>query len=110
MAYLGLLAENNRNIAIYGNLIIDTSVDDHIFALDATTGELVWETKIFDYKKNPARQSSGPIIADGRAISGRSCRPRGGPDTCVITAHDGGIGISFSGPPIVSRWPSVAER
>ena len=31
----GLLGSNNRNIAIYGNLIIDTSVDLHLFALDA---------------------------------------------------------------------------
>ena len=35
----GFLSQNNRNIAIYANLIIDTSVDDHIFALDAETGE-----------------------------------------------------------------------
>ena len=78
MGYVGALAENNRNLAIYENLIIDTSVDDYIFALDARTGELVWETLIHDYKKKPAIQGSGPIIADGRAISGRSCRPLGG--------------------------------
>ena len=36
---IGALADVNRNIAIYGTLIIDTSVDDHVFALDATTGE-----------------------------------------------------------------------
>ncbi len=92
MGYLGALAENNRNLAIYDNLIIDTSVDDYIFALDARTGELVWETQILDYKKKPATQGSGPIIADGRAISGRSCRPLGGPDACVITAHDAKTG------------------
>jgi len=32
----------NRNLAIYGNTIIDTSADDHVFALDATSGKLVW--------------------------------------------------------------------
>ena len=30
----------NRNLAIYDNLIIDTSVDDYVFALDAITGDL----------------------------------------------------------------------
>src|SRR5436190_15541917 len=30
----GYLAENNRNIAIHGTYIIDTSVDDHVFAID----------------------------------------------------------------------------
>ena len=82
----------NRNLAIYDNLIIDTSVDDYVFALDATTGELVWETEILDYKVNPANQSSGPIIANGKVISGRSCMPRAGPEACVITAHDARTG------------------
>ena len=39
-----ILAEASRNIAIYDNLIIDTSNDGWVFALDATTGRLVWET------------------------------------------------------------------
>ena len=45
----GGLVTNNRNIAIYGTLIIDTSVDDHVFALDAEPGEMEWETEILDY-------------------------------------------------------------
>ena len=90
--YVLSLSENNRNIAIYGNLIIDTSGDDYVFALDATTGQLVWETQILDYTVNPAMQTSGPIIANGKVISGRSCMPQGGPDACVITAHDAATG------------------
>ena len=86
------LWQNNRNIAIYGSFIIDTSVDDHIFALDAATGRLAWETEILNYQVNPAMQSSGPIVADGKVISGRSCMPAAGPDGCVITAHDPATG------------------
>ena len=82
------LWENNRNIAIYGSTILDTSADDHIFALDAETGRMVWETQVLDYQTHPATQSSGPIVADGKVVSGRSCMPAGGPDACVITAHD----------------------
>ena len=82
------LWQNNRNIAIYGSTILDTSADDHIFALDAETGRLVWETQVLDYRTHPATQSSGPIVADGKVVSGRSCMPAGGPDACVITAHD----------------------
>ena len=85
---IGSLIDTNRNLAIYGHLIIDTSADDYIFALDATTGELVWETQILDYKVNPANQTSGPIVANGKVISGRSCAPKGGPNACVIVAHD----------------------
>ena len=68
----------NRNLAIYDDLIIDTSVDEFVFALDAKTGELVWETQVLDYRTHPANQSTGPIIADGKVISGRSCMPAAG--------------------------------
>src|SRR5262245_57511611 len=40
----------NRNVAIWGSFIIDTSADDFAFALDAQTGKLAWETKILDYQ------------------------------------------------------------
>ena len=91
----GGLLDNNRNIAIYGNVIIDTSADDSVFALDAATGELAWETRILDYRTNPAHQTSGPIVADGKIFSGRGCLPRGGPDACVITAHDAATGAEL---------------
>ena len=83
-----VLSEGNRNIAIYDNLIIDTSADDYVFALDVLTGRMVWETQILDYTKNPAHQTSGPIIANGKVISGRGCMPEAGPDACIIAAHD----------------------
>ena len=93
--YLGGLISVNRNVAIHGGLIIDTANDDYLFALDAASGELVWETKLFDYTRNPARHSAGPIVAGGKVISGRSCRPRRGPEACVIMAHDAGTGAEL---------------
>ena len=111
----GLLASNNRNIAIYDKLIIDTSVDDHVFALDATSGRLVWETQVLDYHTHPAIQGAGPIIANGKAVSGRSCSPVGGPDACVVTAHDAKTGaevwrrrtIPAPGEPGDETWGNV---
>lgn len=91
-AVVGGNARNNRNLAIYEDRIINTSDDNYIFALDALTGNLEWETEILDYQVNSATHSSGPIIADGLAISGRSCRPRGGPNACVIVAHNASTG------------------
>ncbi|NOT45323.1 MAG: PQQ-binding-like beta-propeller repeat protein [Acidobacteria bacterium] len=109
----------NRNLAIYGNLIIDTSADDFVYALDATTGQLAWETKILDYTMG-AQQTSGPIIANGKIISGRGCEPEGGPDACVITAHDARTGMELwrtrlipaPGEPGFDTWGDVpfAER
>ena len=113
--YIRGLADVNRNVAIHGSLIIDTSNDDYIYAVDATTGRLAWETEILDYKVNPARHSSGPIIADGLAVSGRSCRPWGGPEACVIVAHDAATGaerwrrrlVPAPGEPGDETWGSV---
>jgi alcohol dehydrogenase (cytochrome c) len=109
----------NRNLAIHGNLIIDTSADDFVYALDATTGELAWEHKILEYQKG-AQQTSGPIVAAGKIISGRGCEPEGGPEACIITAHDARSGkelwrtqtIPKAGDPGFDTWGDVpyAER
>lgn len=112
---VGFNARNNRNLAIYDRLIINTSDDNHVFALDALTGKVVWETEIFDYRVTTATHSSGPIIADGKVVSGRSCRPRGGPNACVIVAHDGLTGkevwrrrlIPAPGEPGDETWGNV---
>jgi alcohol dehydrogenase (cytochrome c) len=81
----------NRNIAIYGNTIIDTSQDNAVYALDAQTGKLAWQTQILDPTK-PANASSGPIIANGKIISGRQCQPGATHEGCIITAHDAKTG------------------
>ncbi len=77
----------NRNLAIYGNFILDNGADNYAYALDAQTGELAWETEILDYRLG-GQHSGGPIVANGKVVSGRSCAPRGGPEGCVIIAFD----------------------
>ena len=114
----GGLSGNNRNIAIYDNLIIDTSMDAHVFALSATSGDVVWDTQVLDYTVNPVLQGSGPIIANGKAITGRSCSQRGGPEGCVVTAHDAKTGaelwrrplIPAPGEPGDETWGDVAYK
>jgi alcohol dehydrogenase (cytochrome c) len=83
-----LVPSINRNIAIFGDKIIDTSQDDFLFALEATTGKLAWETRIVDYREAPAQETAGPLIANGKVFSTRGCEFKFSPDGCVITAHD----------------------
>ena len=90
--HVGGASGTDRTLAIYDNLILFTSNDDYIVAVDALTGKQVWQTMILDYRTKPAQQSNGPIIADGKAISGRGCFPGSGPTACVITAHDAKTG------------------
>jgi PQQ-dependent dehydrogenase (methanol/ethanol family) len=79
----------NRNLAIYGTLIFDHSADGYVYALDARTGKEAWASQIIDYRTG-VHQTSGPIIADGKVITGRACDPTplSSPEPCVITAHD----------------------
>jgi alcohol dehydrogenase (cytochrome c) len=111
----------NRNLAIHGNLIIDTSADGALYALDARTGKDVWSTQVLDYKTG-VHQTSGPIVADGKVFSGRGCEPlaTANPDACVIVAHDAQTGrelwrtrtIPGPGEPGNETWGDIpfAER
>ena len=81
-----------RNAAIWENLLIDTSADGFAYAIDIKTGKQVWEVKITDWKTQAASTSGGPIIADGKVISGRNCAREAGPDACVIVANDARTG------------------
>jgi alcohol dehydrogenase (cytochrome c) len=107
----------NRNLAIYADTIIDTSSDDFVFALDARTGELRWQTQILDYKRG-AQQTSGPIIANGKIISGRGCEPEGSAEACIITAHDARTGrelwrrrtIAAPGEPNGDSWGDLPDE
>ena len=56
--HVGANAAINQNIAIYDRFIINTSDDAYVFGLDAETGELAWETPIFDYTEISALHSS----------------------------------------------------
>ena len=100
-----------RNIAIFEDLVIGTSNDGSEFAVDARTGEPVWEVKL----TGPANTSSGPIIADGKVISGRACAPDSGPVGCVMIANDARTGkelwrtwtIAKPGEPGDETWGDV---
>ncbi len=79
---------SKRNLAIFETLLIDSSADGFVYAVDARTGKQVWETQVTDYKTQQASTSAGPIIAGGKVISGRNCAATAGPDACVIVAND----------------------
>jgi PQQ-dependent dehydrogenase (methanol/ethanol family) len=93
----------NRNLAIHGGLIYDLSSDDFLYALDAKTGEQVWESMIVPYSDGGEQQSSGPITADGKVFSSRGCEMDAGPDPCVITAHDAETGAELWRTPTIAR-------
>ena len=79
------LSDTQRNIAMWDDMIIHSTSDAAIIALDARTGQLMWETSVGDPRV--IAQTSGPLVIDGVAITGRACDPAL-PGGCFITGHD----------------------
>ena len=82
---IGSIGNITRNVAIYEDKIFHSTYDAHVIALDARTGQLVWETSVGDLEV--LGQTVGPLVVNGKAISGRACDPAL-PGGCYITAHD----------------------
>jgi alcohol dehydrogenase (cytochrome c) len=61
----------NRGAALYGDLVIFSTLDAQLVALDQATGKLVWKEKIDDYQGGYSN-TAAPIIANGLILTGVS--------------------------------------
>jgi alcohol dehydrogenase (cytochrome c) len=61
----------NRGAAIYGDNIYFGTLDARIVALNAKTGDTVWNKKIADYKAGYS-YTAAPLIVNGLVITGNS--------------------------------------
>src|SRR5262245_29185530 len=75
----------SKTLAIYDDMIYYTAPDSYVIALDARTGKLRWESKV-----DTRGHTSGPIVVEGKVISGGTCN--GGRVNCYIAAHDAKTG------------------
>ena len=73
-----------KSIAIYEGLILYPAPDGFLVALDARTGDVRWETKVFEHDSK-TQHTGGVLVADGKVITNRTCEQRAG---CFIAAHD----------------------
>jgi alcohol dehydrogenase (cytochrome c) len=81
------LASRLRSIAIAGDKVILATPNAHLVALDARTGNVVWDHTVADEKLG-YRYTSGPIVVKGRIIAGMTGCERYKDDVCFISAHD----------------------
>ena len=61
----------NRGAAVYDNLVIFSTLDAQLVALDQNTGKVVWKEKIADYAAGYSN-TAAPIIAKGLLLTGNS--------------------------------------
>lgn len=80
----------HRNLSIYQDKIYLNTSDAHVVAIDARTGDEVWDSNIggdagYEF-------TSGAIIADGKVVSGLTRCGVYRDDTCYIVALDANTG------------------
>lgn len=75
----------SRNIALYDNKVFVATHDAYLVALDAHTGQHLWETRLGDYRQ--MSHPTGPIVARGKVIIGSACGMNT-PGGCFISAYD----------------------
>ena len=80
-----------RNLAIYGENIYVATKDAYLVALNARTGETVWETQIADYHLGYTNVA-GVMVVEGKVINGINGCDRFHEESCFITAHDAATG------------------
>jgi alcohol dehydrogenase (cytochrome c) len=73
---------NNRGAALAGNRVFMVTDHAHIIALNASSGELVWETEMADWRQNYFATSAplvvGDLVVSGIAGGARRARLRRG--------------------------------
>ncbi|MDB6085881.1 MAG: hypothetical protein JWN43_3762 [Gammaproteobacteria bacterium] len=81
-----------RNMAIYGTTLFVPTLDNHLLALDAGTGKVIWD-HLIEQTPGILRLTSGPIVVRGKVIQGVSgCAGAGYPGGCFIVALDAQTG------------------
>jgi alcohol dehydrogenase (cytochrome c) len=79
----------NRGLAIYGRLVYLATLDDHVVALDAQTGAVVWNKTVAETGIGYA-MTSAPLVVGGRLIVGISGGEFGAPGfMCAFDARTG---------------------
>ena len=105
----------NRGVALYGDKVYYTAHDAFVVALDAATGELVWETAVADYRTG-YYMTIAPLIANGKVLVGPSGGERG--IRGFVAAYDAETGeevwrthtIPGPGDPGIETWPGETWR
>ena len=111
------LGQRKRAIALYGDNVYTVTQDNFVLALNARTGERVWQTDRGG--DGFVSNSSGPIVANGVVVAGSTCQYAG--QGCYVTGHDARTGRelwrntmiprpgepgdeTWAGSPFESRW------
>ena len=105
----------NRGVGLHGDKVYYTTHDAFVVALDAVTGELVWEAAVADYRTG-YYMTMAPLVANGKVLVGPSGGERG--IRGFVAAYDAESGeevwrshtIPGPGEPGNETWPGDTWR
>jgi alcohol dehydrogenase (cytochrome c) len=68
---LGCVSPTNRGFAILGDRLFMGTLDAHLAALDAKTGNVIWDVEVDDYRKGYGI-THAPLAVDGKIFVGET--------------------------------------
>lgn len=85
---------HKRALALHGDRLFIGTSDTHVVALDATSGEPVWDTRVADFSQSET-MNGGPLVAEGVVMIGTTATgvggKRGGPQIVGLDAATGEV-------------------
>ena len=60
---------NNRGVAILGETLYMSTLDAHLVAIDARTGNLLWNTEVADHQQGYSK-TAAPLIVKNKVVTG----------------------------------------
>jgi alcohol dehydrogenase (cytochrome c) len=104
---------SSKSLAIYHDMIYYTAPDGYLVALDARDGSVRWEAESYE-PGSGAKNTSAPIVVEGKVITARACRDQA---NCYIAANDAMTGdevwrfhtAAGADDPGNASWGSVPE-
>ena len=77
--------EVNKGLAIAGNVLFWATVDCHLIAIDATSGLVIWDKVLADYRKG-YQYNVPPLVVRDKVILGPATNEMG--SNCWVSAYD----------------------
>ena len=115
----GPSTEETRAMGLWGNNVYVNTPYGMVYALDARTGEKVWENNIVDNKPGIGGSTGGLIIIKGHVLVGMTnCGRPKSDNHCYISAYDAATGkrdwkfttVAMTGQPGGDSWGTLPDN
>ena len=83
----GITLFRGRGVSLYEDKLFSTTTDGKLFALDARTGNLLWESPMMDLQSGQ-QPSGAPVVYNGVIAVPYNCTAWAAPGPCHMSGYD----------------------